>query len=87
MILPGAFGRKNDGVKSYGPDPETVVGNAMNQHTSNMILAKKNEVSQSFGNMYSFMEYSVLNPNKKIDKDSSEFFDLSIQDPQLTRNF
>jgi hypothetical protein len=76
FILLPAFGRKNDGVKSYGPDPVTVVGNAINQHTAAMIRAKKNEVSRSFGNMYALL-YSVLNPNKKIKKDSSEFFDLS----------
>jgi hypothetical protein len=86
LVLQGAFGRKSDGVKSYGPDPVTVVGNAINQHTSAMIRAKKNEVSQSFGNMYALL-YSVLNPTKNPAKDSSEFFDFANQDPELKEIF
>ena len=73
FILTGAFGRKGDGVKSYGPNPDTVLANAINQHTSAMIRAKKNEVSQSFGDMYALL-YSVIYPNKEPQAGSSEFF-------------
>ena len=83
FILTGMFGRRDDGVKSYGPNPDTLLGNAINQHTSAMIRAQKNEVSNSFGNMYSLL-YSVLNPNKDIKEESSEFFDLNnLVDPEL----
>lgn len=48
-ILNPAFGRTED---YNGPDPEMVFATSINQYFNNAVLAKKNEVAQSFGSMF-----------------------------------
>ena len=67
----GAFGRY-DGTK--GPNPDSVLANAINQFFDSAIRSHKNEVSQSFGEMFQLMK-SIAYP------DSEDTYEPS--DPEL----
>jgi hypothetical protein len=64
----GAFGRYN-GTK--GPNPDSVLANAINQFFDSAIRSHKNEVSQSFGEMFELMK-SIAYPNREDSIESSD---------------
>ena len=75
-ILGPAFGRTPD---YNGPDPEVVFATSINQYFNNSILAKKNEVAQSFGSMFEAIrelthpeKFDSENPDSTRDSPSSE---------------
>ena len=65
FISKGAFGRGSfvkDGVKgSYAPDPAITLATAVEQYFNDSIRSQKNEVSQSFGELFEMMR-AVANP-------------------------
>ena len=67
-ILNPAFGRTED---YNGPDPEMVFATSINQYFNNAVLAKKNEVAQSFGSMFEAIR--ELTHPKEGDDPNAEF--------------
>ena len=61
FLKDGAFGR-HAGTK--GPNPDTVLANAINQFFDSAIRSHKNEVSQSFGEMFQLMR-SIAYPDRE----------------------
>ncbi|HAT59138.1 MAG TPA: hypothetical protein DCS60_00005, partial [Opitutae bacterium] len=76
IILKGAFGRQLE----KGPDPSLVLGNSFNQHMSNMIKAKKNEVARSFGNFYGMVRNILYGKDESLGYFSERSMDPAVKD-------
>lgn len=66
ILVPALKGRDPERVK--GPNPEQVLATSFEQWQSTVIRSYKNEVSQSFGELFEFMR-AVAYHDKKIDGD------------------
>jgi len=73
LITKGAFGRHipkgEDGV--YAPDPKAVMATTIEQFYNDKITSTKNEVANSFGDLFTFMRY-VADPEAKYLKGNKE---------------
>ena len=76
IILKGAFGRP----AGVGPDPKLLLGNSFNQHMSNMIKAKKNEVAKEFGNFYGMVRNILYGKEESLVYFSERSMDPAVKD-------